>query len=354
MSYRHLGNEERSAIAALRTRGFSAADIAREIGRHRSTIFRELKRNCMVGHGGYWALPAGEHARGRRTRARKAGRYRAEHYAAIEEMIRADFSPEQIVGRLRLEGLRSMSHETIYCWIWADKKRGGTLWRHLRGARKQKRKRYARYDSRGRLAGKKMIWERPAEVEQRIRFGDWEIDTVHGTGKPCVVTVVERKSGLTRVGKLPTAGAQETLDRTSEIMSGERHPVHTITADNGSEFHTYKQLEARLGTQVYFATPHHSWERATNENPNGLLRQYLPRGTSFDKIKQSHCIKIAEKLNNRPRRRLGYKTPNEVYYEQQDLDRRWAASCGKLFAPVLGSGPSATPSADAIGVALQI
>jgi IS30 family transposase len=269
-------------------------------------------------------------------------------------MIRADFSPEQIVGRLRLEGLRAMSHETIYCWVWKDKKLGGTLWRHLRGARKQKRKRYAQYDSRGRLAGKKMIGERPVEVEKRIRFGDWEIDTVHGTGKPCVVTVVERRSGLTRVGKLPTAGAQVTLERTSALLNRERHPVRTITADNGSEFHTYKQLETRLSTQVYFATPHHAWERGTNENTNGLLRQYLPRGTSFDKVKQAHCAKIAEKLNNRPRRRHGFRTPNEVYYEHKDIDRRWAASCGKLFAPVLGSGPSATPSSDDISVAVQI
>lgn len=354
MGYFQLSDEERYKIGAMKTAGSSMSDIARALKRHRSTIHREIRRNCAAYDGYYRARFACEKTRGRRSRSRRNLHYGAEHFGQVEQMLRADFSPEQIVGRMRLEGLRSMSHETIYCWIWADKKRGGTLWRHLRGARKQKRKRYARYDSRGRLAGKKMIGERPPEVDQRIRFGDWEIDTVHGTGKPCVVTVVERKSGLTRVGKLPTAGAQVTLERTSELLSGERHPVHTITADNGSEFHTYKQLEARLGTQVYFATPHHSWERATNENTNGLLRQYLPRGTSFDKVRQDHCIKIAEKLNNRPRRRLGFRTPNEVYYERKDLDRRWAASCGKLFAPVLGSGPSATPPVDTIGVALQI
>jgi IS30 family transposase len=330
-----------------------AGEIADALGRHRSTIYREVARN-KTNAGSYIAVTAGAMTRGRRRRSRRNLHFGAEQFAPVETMIRADFSPEQIVGRLRLEGLRAMSHETIYCWIWADKERGGTLWRHLRGARKKKRKRYARYDSRGRLAGKKMIGERPAEVDKRIRFGDWEIDTVHGTGTPCVVTVVERKSGLLRVGKLPTAGAQVTLERASQILSGERHPVRTITADNGSEFHTYKQLEARLGAQVYFATPHHAWERGTNENTNGLLRQYLPRGTSFDKVKQAHCIKIAEKLNNRPRRRHGFKTPNEVYYEHKDIDRRWAASCGKLFAPVLGSGPSATPSSDNISVAVQI
>jgi len=353
MNYRQLGNEERSAIGALKTRGFSADDIARELGRHRSTIFRELKRNRMAKNGRYWAGPAGEHARARRRLARKQRRFGPEHYAVVEEMIRADFSPEQVVGRLRLEGVRVMSHETIYRWIWADKVQGGTLWRHLRGARKQRRKRYARYDSRGRLAGKKMITQRPVEVDQRIRFGDWEIDTVHGQGKPCVVTVVERKSGLTRVGKLPTASGKDTLERTTEILQGEHHPVRTITADNGTEFHIYKELEARLGTQIYFATPHHAWERATNENTNGLLRQYLPRGTSFDKLKQAHCIKIAEKLNDRPRRRLNYYTPNEVYYGMNDFARHWAASCGKLFASVLGSGPMAAPLPDIISVAVQ-
>ncbi len=268
-------------------------------------------------------------------------------------MLREDYSPQQIVGRLAFEGLRAMSHEAIYRWIWADKKAGGTLWRHLRGARKQRRKRYGRYDSRGRLGGKKMIGERPPEVEERKRFGDWEIDTVHGTGKPCVVTVVERRSGLVRIGKLRTAGGKETLERTTQILAGEFHPVRTITADNGTEFHIYKELEARLGTQVYFATPHHAWERATNENTNGLLRQYLHRGTCFRRITQAHCDRIAEILNNRPRRRLGYRTPNEVYYGIQDHARRWAASCGKLFAPVLGSGPSAEPGAENINVAVQ-
>jgi transposase, IS30 family len=353
VNYKQLTEEERHGIAAMRAAKWTGREIAEAWGRHRSTICREVARN-KTNAGWYIAVTAGAMTRGRRSRSRRNLQFGAEQFAPIEAMLREDFSPEQIVGRLKLEGIQAMSHETIYCWIWADKKRGGTLWRHLRGARKQKRKRYAWYDSRGRLAGKKMIAERPAEVEQRIRFGDWEIDTVHGTGTPCVVTVVERKSGLTRVGKLPTAGARQTLDRTSEILSGERHPVRTITADNGSEFHAYKQLEARLGTEVYFATPHHAWERGTNENTNGLLRQYLPRGTSFEKLKQAHCIKIADRLNNRPRKRLGYKTPIEVYYEHKDLVRRWAASCGKFFAPVLGSGPSATPSLDNISVAVQI
>lgn len=352
MAYRQLLDEERYRIAAMRAARCSIQEISVALGRHRSTIYREVERN-KTNAGSYIAVTAGEKTRGRRSRSRCNRRFGREHFAPIETMLRADYSPEQIVGRLRLEGVKAMSHETIYKWIWADKEAEGTLWKHLRGSRKQRRKRYGRNDSRGRLAGKRMITERPAVVETRSRFGDWEIDTVHGVGKPCVVTVVERKSGLLRVGKLTTAGSQQTLERTTQIMNGEAHLIHTITSDNGTEFHCYKELEARLGIQVYFATPHHAWERATNENTNGLLRQYLPRGTSFDHIKQAHCTKIAEKLNNRPRRRLGYRTPNEVYYRQNDFDRDWAASCGKLFAPVLGSGPIATPTSDNINVAVQ-
>lgn len=341
-------------IAAMKTWGWPLADIAKELGRHRSTVYREVKRNCVSDGGWYGAALAGQKTRGRRSKARRNLCYGAAHFAPIEAMLREDLSPDQIVGRLGLEGIKVMSHETIYRWIWADKTRGGTLWRHLRGARKQRRKRYGRYDSRGRLAGKRPIGDRPAEVNERKRLGDWEIDTIHGRGKPCVVTVVERKSGLVRVGKLPTASGKATLERTSEILAAERHPVRTITADNGTEFHIYKELEARLGTMVYFATPHHAWERGTNENTNGLIRQYLPRGTSFHTLRQTRCVKIAEKLNNRPRLRLGFYTPREVYYGINDPARDWAASCGKLFAPVLGSGPIAATSADAIGVALQI
>jgi IS30 family transposase len=253
MSYRQLSEEDRQMIAAMKTWGWSMADIAEELGRHRSTVYREVKRNCVSKGGWYGAALAGERTRGRRSRSRRNLHYGPAHFAPIEAMLRADFSPEQIVGRLSLEGVKVMSHETIYRWIWADKKRGGALWLHLRGARKQRRKRYGRYDSRGRLAGKKMIGERPAVVAERKRFGDWEIDTVHGRGKPCVVTVVERKSGLTRLGKLSTASGKDTLERTSEILQNEAHPVHTVTADNGTEFHIYKELEARLNTQVYFA-----------------------------------------------------------------------------------------------------
>ena len=207
-----------------------------------------------------------------------------------------------------------MSHETIYRWIWTDKRCGGSLWRHLRGARKRRRKRYGRYDSRGRLAGKKLIEQRPAVVASRGRIGDWEMDTVHGRGKACVVTVVERKTGLGSDRADPTRHQGTDAGRTVKLLWAERQRVKTITADNGTEFHNYRELENILGTRVYFATPHHAWERGTNENTNGLIRQYLPKGTNLSGLTQRQCSRIAEQLNNRPRLRLGFKTPNEAYY----------------------------------------
>ena len=151
-------------------------------------------------------------------------------------------------------------------------------------------------------------------VAARGRIGDWEMDTVHGRGKACVVTVVERKTGLVRIGPIARATKEETLERTVKLLWAERDRVKTITADNGTEFHNYLELESILDAQVYFATPHHAWERGTNENTNGLIRQYLPKGTNLSRLTQRQCDHIAEQLNNRPRLRLGFMTPNEAYY----------------------------------------
>ena len=341
-------------IGALRVRGSGVSEIARELKRDRSTIWREVKRNRSQYDGAYRARWAVEKANGRRRRSRRNRRYGPVQFVPIERMLREDFSPEQIVGRLRLEGVRSMSHETIYLWIWADKEAGGTVWQHLRGARKLKRKRYGRHDSRGRLAGKRMITARPAIVARRSRLGDWEIDTVHGRGKACVVTVVERKSGLVRIGKLPRATGPHTLSRTVQILQPDRSRLKTITSDNGAEFHIYKQIEAQLGATFYFATPHHAWERGTNENTNGLVRQYLPKGVNLKTLTQPQCVSIANQLNNRPRLRLGFQTPNEVYYAFR-AQSRWAASCGKLFGSCPRKRPngSASTSNSIFNVALQ-
>ena len=201
-----------------------------------------------------------EQANGRRSRSRRNGRFEDVDWILVESLLREAWSPEQTSGQLGKEGLLSISHETIHRHIWEDRARGGELCQHLRCALKKRRKRYAHYDSRGRLAGKRHISERPASVERRQEIGHWEIDTVMGVGNdPCIVTLVERATGV----------------------------------------------------RFYFATPHHAWERGSNENTNGLIRQYLPKRTSMAHVTQHDCNVIAMKLNTRPRKRYDYETPEE-------------------------------------------
>jgi IS30 family transposase len=321
MAYRQLSTEERYQIAALRQQGLSSRQIARALGRHPSTIAREVKRNATPYDGAYRPSYAKEMTSGRRRRSRRNARYGPVHFAPVEALLEMQWSPEQIVGRRRVEGLPVMSHQTIYRWIARNKRHGGSLWTHLRHGRKRCRKRYRGRDSRGRLPGKRPIEARPAVVAQRNRFGDWEADTVHGRGKPCIATAVERKSGLVRIGPLPRATVEHTNARLIELLAHEHHPVRTITSDNGVEFHGYKHIERALETKIYFATPHHAWERGTNENTNGLIRQYLPKGTSLARLSQDRCHQIASSLNHRPRKRLGFRTPFEVYYKSV-LSRR--------------------------------
>src|SRR5918993_44861 len=210
MTYRQLSPEERYMLAALRKQGCNKSQIARALGRHRSTVGRELQRNSTRADGRYRASTAQERTNGRRSRSRRNSRFSAEDFAAVEKLLCRQWSPEQVAGHLARQGRLSISRETIYRHVWRDKREGGLLHTHLRGARKRRRKRYGAYDSRGRLAGKRMISERPPEVEARERVGHWEADTVAGAGaKDCVVTLVERKTGLVLVRQLAhrTAGA---------------------------------------------------------------------------------------------------------------------------------------------------
>ena len=221
MTYRQLSPEERYMLAALRRQGLNQTQIAHSMGRHRSTICREVGRNSTRADGRYRAFTAQERTQGRRSRSRRNLRFSAEDFALVDGLLCRQWSPEQVSGHLRLMNLLSISHETIYRHIWRDKRRGGALYTHLRGARKRRRKRYGAYDSRGRLAGKRHISERPASVDGRREVGHWEIDTVMGTGsKDCVVSLVERKSGAYR----QVTGSH---DRLSEPES---HPPHPETA----------------------------------------------------------------------------------------------------------------------------
>ena len=315
MLYHQITFEERYTVGLLRQQGLSRAAIARLLGRHRCTIGREVRRNGTPRDGCYRPQLAEWYARGRRSRSRRNQRFTAADWVRIQALVREDWSPEQVAGRLRLERALAISHETIYRYIWADKRAGGTLYQHLRGARKQRRKRYGRYDSRGRLAGKRPITARPAAVETRRELGHWEADTMLGASQagPCVLSLVERKTGYLVLGQLRQRTSADVNARARQLITAQPHRVQTITVDNGTEFHEYRALERATATRFYFATPHHAWERGTNENTNGLVRQYLPKRQSMAHLTQHDCSQIATKLNRRPRKRLGYRTPEECY-----------------------------------------
>lgn len=315
MTYRQITFAERYTLGVLRQRGLPPAAIARLLGRHRSTIGREVRRNRAHSDATYRPQLADWYARGRRSRSRRNRRFGAADWDRIQALLREDWSPEQVAGWLKRHRLLRISHETIYRYIWADLRQGGTLHRHLRGARKQCRKRYGRYDSRGRLAGKRPITARPAAADARSEVGHWEGDTMLGAGQagPCVLSLVERKTGYLVLGKLQRRTSAEVNHRARHLIRSQPRPVRTITVDNGTEFHEYAALERATATQFYFATPHHAWERGTNENTNGLLRQYLPKRGSMARLTQVDCNRIAAKLNQRPRKRLSYHTPEECY-----------------------------------------
>ena len=311
-TYHQLTSGERYELSALRKQGLRPAAIARAMGRHRSTICREVRRNSRS-DGAYRPSTADEMTRGRRSRSRRNQRFSADDWQLVDLWLREDFSPEQVSGWLLRFHLLSISHETIYRHIWADWRRGGTLRRHLRGARKQRRKRYGQHDSRGRLAGKRPISERPPGAENRSRVGHLEGDTVLGTDRHCLLTLVDRRTGFTWIGKLEARTVEATNRAAIRLINAAPRTTRSVTVDNGTEFHGYKGIEAATGVTFFFAAPHHSWERGTNENTNGLIRQYAPKRTSLARLSQADCDRIAARLNDRPRKRLGFRTPRECY-----------------------------------------
>lgn len=297
-------------------RGMNLSAIAKLLGRHRSTISRELRRNLHHNTKLYYYTYTKAHQKAiaRRSRSRRNSQFTKENWRIVDDRIRLNWSPEQISATLSKEGLLSISHETIYRHILSDKKHGGELYKHLRLRARKRRKRYGSHENRGKLKGKRMISERPPSIESRQEIGHWEIDTVHGNGaKDSLLTMVERATGYVQIHKIQARTVEQVNQATINIIKHQPNKVITITADNGTEFHGYRDIEQATGTVFYFANPHHAWERGTNENTNGLIRQYLPKGTSMKHVNQRICNRIASMLNSRPRKRYNYVTPKEKY-----------------------------------------
>ena len=316
MTYAQLTCEQRYQIYSLRKAGHRRNFIAGEIGVHPSTITRELARGS--GQRGYRPKQADELAS-----ARKQKRYRARISTAtwtlIESLLRQDWSPEQVSGWLAKEKQQSVSHESIYQYVYADKAAGGTLFHHLR-CRKKRRKRYGSYDRRGEMPNCRSIEERPKIVAERKRLGDWEADTIIGQNhQQAIVSLTERKSKLCLLRKVERNTAEAVGQALEELLRPIAAKVKTITSDNGREFAKHESVAQKLKATFYFAHPFAAWERGTNENTNGLVRQYFPKGSDFSKLTEADINRATVRLNNRPRKGLNYRTPQQVFFKEQKI-----------------------------------
>lgn len=316
MSYTHLTEEERYHIDELLRQGVSQSIIATKLCRSKSTLSRELRRN--KGQRGWRPQQAHKKASERLSIRGVHNTTKIDESAweyAVDKLVHEQWSPEQINGRQQKEALPSISHESIYQRILSDKNNGGDLYTHLR-CKKKRKKRYGSKSPKKQIIPNRIdIDERPNIVNERTRIGDWEGDTVIGshTGGAVLATMVERKSRLVVVAKSQNKTTKSVIDSIITKMEPISELFETATFDNGPEFANHEHLATQLHGMVYFAKPYRSWERGVNENTNGLLRQYFPKKTSFDSIEEREFECAANKINNRPRKCLGFETPCEVF-----------------------------------------
>jgi len=304
---------KRYQIAAFLAVEKMQKDIAVAVATSQATISRELQRNG--GRESYDPDKAHQRMTGLRQAAQKRVKMTFRVIRWLESKIRLEWSPEQVANGMHAALGVSVSHERIYQHIRQDRRSGGTLYKHLRQSGKR-RKKYGSKDTRGQLANRVSIEERPIIVGEKTRTGDLEIDTVIGKNhKGALVTIVDRKSKFLWMAKVDSKHADGVTAATIELLKPYQNGLFTLTADNGKEFAGHEKIAEALGLQVYFAHPYSSWERGANENTNGLIRQYFPKGSSFDDITEDDVKKVVHRLNHRPRKTLNYKTPFEVFFE---------------------------------------
>ncbi len=295
-------------------KGYNKSEIARVVNVHKSTITRELKRNADKRNDLYRYELAQRKAEQRKRSKPHAVALTQEVKAYIEQRLKHDrWLPEQISQRAKLEGIGCVSTTTIYRFIAADSKNGGSLYKYLR-RHKPYRKLNGKYtDGRGSIRNRRDISERPPEVDDKIRFGDLEIDTVIGANhKGALLTINDRVTGYLWIRKLQGKNASELASKAIEALLPWKYWLNTITADNGKEFAHHEKMAVGLEILFYFAKPYHSWERGDNENANGLIRQFFPKKMSFENINDEQVQWVERILNNRPRKRLGFLTPSEL------------------------------------------
>jgi len=317
MRYKQLTLKERYHIWTLLQRGYKQKEIAEHIGVHPSTISREIRRNLDPQSDSYDYTTAHINTAKRHKSKTKYTviTQRIENY--LREKLKEGWSPEQIAGRMQLEKIGRISHETIYRFIYSNKANKGRLYKYLRHKNKKYHNRSNTYQRRGIIIDRVMIDKRPKIVEKKKRIGDLEIDTVIGKDhRGVLVTAVDRKSKYTVIKKVASKHAEVVTAALVEMLEPLKPILKTITSDNGKEFAYHKEVSEILETDFYFAHPYHSWERGLNEHTNGLIRQYIPKKTDFTQISKEEIITIQEKLNHRPRKILGYRTPYEVFFRE--------------------------------------
>ncbi len=319
MGHKHLDFRKRCQLYGLLRAGFKQNRIAEAIGVHESTISRELNNNLTLlrttlGAWQYKPNYAQTYAEDRQKNKKKKIKFTAEVEKIVRDKLLLDWSPEQISGYAKKHDLFSISHERIYQFVLKDKEQGGDLYKHLRHQKKKYRKRYGSNKKRAVIKNRRFIEERPEIVDKKERIGDWEIDTIIGKNhKQAVVSIVERVSKKTILAKVPRKTAELVAEQTIKKLQGFCPKVYTITSDNGIEFSYHEKISKALEADFYFANPYSSWERGLNENTNGLVRQYLKKGSAFDAVDDEKLAQIMDRLNNRPRKSLGFCTPDEVF-----------------------------------------
>ena len=291
--------------------GYKQKEIAITISKDKSVISRELKRNSDNRSGIYKDELANRKYSKRQKEKHKYQKFTPEMQKEVEALLRQDYSPEQVVGVFKKQGKPIVSIERIYKHIWDDKKASGTLYMHLRRQGRKYRKRGSSKDTRGIIKNRISIEQRPLEVENRKRFGDLEVDLIIGKNhEQAIVTINDRASGMLKMKKTPSKEAKVVQETITELLEDWVPYIFTMTSDNGKEFAEHQSIAEKLYIDYYFAHPYHSWERGSNENLNGLIRQYIPKKTDFKTLTNQYIKDIETKLNNRPRKRFDFESPN--------------------------------------------
>ena len=317
MSYKHLTKEERYHIQALKSAGFKQVEIAIKLNRDIATISRELNRNSSTQINSYSANAAHQVSVNKRMYASRGSNKKMydDVKVLIDKYIGEQFSPEQTSAILKIRNEVNISHVSIYQYVAADKRTGGELHTHLRFYHTGRRRVKYGTKYKGRIADRVSISQRPKIVDEKIRVGDFEIDTiVGGNQKGAITTAVDRVTYLSKISIPTTKEAAAVEAELIRILSPIKDKIITITSDNGFEFSNHKNISKSLECDYYFCHPYSSWERGLNEYTNGLIRQYIPKGTSFENITKEYIQMVEDKLNNRPRKALNWLTPNEAFY----------------------------------------